>query len=560
MNQQSPRGPAAIVAAIRGVPVHEYLWLLATLLLSLALRLPFFNVAMIADEGGYALVTRGWLDGTGQLYGDLWISRPQGIFVVYAAIFETLGTDTVAIRLGAWIACALTTVVVWMIARHWVPAPVALYAAACFAMFSSLPNLEGFAANAEIFMGLPAAISAWLLLRSWELGWGRWHLISTGLAIGLATQLKPSGIVMFPVAVLFVLLIEPTPLAIILQRTGWILGGIAIVGIPSLLHGWYLGWSDFVYATMTYRLTSQSTATTTLQGHFDRMFNLDYRFCALVGVVGVVLILKYREPIRRGYFRLAFAPHPQMPKPSLKRPSRTVHVVPQAAAPLLSLSRPADPVGFLLRLWGVGCFLGIAMGGDWWSHYLIQIVAPFSIWFARATLDILKSLPRPDRVMFASILIGVVLAPYWVVFAGNRDSRSITEALFAHVGYPAQADVAAYLNQHTEPGTPIFVAFDQAAIYYLADRPAAYRHLYAQELEAIPNSYSEILSMIQGPDRPLYIVTTRQADLFPDRGAIFWQLVGEHYQLETEIDGVPIYRAKEIAGQNERLKHVLAAS
>jgi hypothetical protein len=51
--------------------------------------------------------------------------------------------------------------------------------------------------------------------------------------------------------------------------------------------------------------------------------------------------------------------------------------------------------------------------------------------------------------------------------------------------------------------------------------------------------------MIQSADRPMYIVTTRQADVFPDRGAIFWQLVGEYYQLETEIDGVPIYRRKE---------------
>ena len=79
-----------------GIAPAECAWLVAAMLFSLALRVPFFNVAMIADEGGYAYATRGWLDGTGQLYGDLWISRPQGIFLVYAAIFKTLGTGTVA--------------------------------------------------------------------------------------------------------------------------------------------------------------------------------------------------------------------------------------------------------------------------------------------------------------------------------------------------------------------------------------------------------------------------------------------------------------------------------
>jgi 4-amino-4-deoxy-L-arabinose transferase-like glycosyltransferase len=545
MNPHRQRGPAAILAAIRGVPVHEYLWLMATLLLSLALRVPFLKVAMIADEGGYAMAARGWIEGTGQLYGDLWISRPQGIFVVYAAIFETLGTDTVAIRLGAWIACALTTIVIWMIARHWVPAPIALFAAACFAFFTSLPNLEGYTANAEIFMGFPAAVAAWLLLRSWELGWGRWHLLGIGIASGIAIQLKPSAVVMIPVAILFILLIEPTPLAIVLKRSAWILAGVAVIGIPTFIHGWYLGWSDFVYATITYRLTSQSSATNSMQGHSDAIFNLDYRDCTLAATIIVVLILKYREPIRRAYLWLAFTQHHHLPSPRLKRPSRTLNAIPEAAAPLLSLSRPSDPVGFLLRIWAIGCVAGIAMGGDWWAHYQIQIAAPFSIWFARTTVGIFKGLPRWDRVMFTTVVLGLLMVPYWVLFTGDRDPKSMTDHLFAHVGYPAQAEVAAYLREHTEPGTPIFVAFDQAAIYYLADRPPAYRHLYAQELNAIPNSYSEILSMIQGPDRPLYIVTTRQADLFPDRGAIFWQLVGEYYQLETEIDGVPIYRAKE---------------
>lgn len=530
----------AVVGGVRSVPAGEYAWLVATLLFSLALRVPFFEVAMIADEGGYAYVTRGWLNGTGQLYNDLWISRPQGILLVYATIFETLGTGTVAFRFAAWIACALTTIVVWLIARRWVSPPIALFAAACFAFFSSLPNLEGFTANAEIFMGLPAATAAWLLLRAHEREWPRSYLIGIGIVIGIATHLKPSGIVMIVVAWAFLLLIEPQPLRLFLVRCGLILAGLAIIGIPTLIHGYLLGWSDFIYATMTYRLTSQSSATISMNAHLEGIIKLLDRCFGLAIMIAIVLVLRYRERLRNGYRYLINVPSGRHRLQS--ESVFPVHAASSATEYSGSLSRPADEVGFLLGVWSIGCLIGISMGGDWWPHYLIQIAAPFSIWIAKVVVDLWGGLPKWDRRMFAITAVGLVLTPYWVMFVGDRDARSITNALFDHAGYPAQEEIARYLQDHTEPDDTVYVAFDQAAIYYLADRSPAYRHLYDQELRAIPDSYSEILSIIQGPDRPTYIVTTRQTGPFPDDARAFWQVVSPYYEFETEIDGVPIYR------------------
>jgi hypothetical protein len=49
--------------------------------------------------------------------------------------------------------------------------------------------------------------------------------------------------------------------------------------------------------------------------------------------------------------------------------------------------------------------------------------------------------------------------------------------------------------------------------------------------------------MVEGPNRPLYIVGTRQLAPFEDRGLAFWEAVQRHYVLETVVRGVPIYRA-----------------
>jgi len=140
-------------------------WGLLVVAVGLVLRWPFFGVPLNADEGGYAYVAQRWLDGRGELYGDLWISRPQGIFLAYGLIFRTLGTSVEAIHAGAWIAGLVTTIFVWLFARDWMGRRAAIAAALVFTLVNGSPYLEGYTANAEVFMALPAAVGAWLLLR-----------------------------------------------------------------------------------------------------------------------------------------------------------------------------------------------------------------------------------------------------------------------------------------------------------------------------------------------------------------------------------------------------------
>src|SRR3712207_8501289 len=52
------------------------------------------------------------------------------------------------------------------------------------------------------------------------------------------------------------------------------------------------------------------------------------------------------------------------------------------------------------------------------------------------------------------------------------------------IWYAAQDEVARFIRENSQPDDTIYVAFDQAAIYYLSDRKPAYRHLYDQELRA----------------------------------------------------------------------------
>jgi 4-amino-4-deoxy-L-arabinose transferase-like glycosyltransferase len=484
---------------------------------------------MISDEGGYAYVAQRWLDGRGTLYDDLWVSRPQGIFLAYSAIFHTIGDSVVALRIGAWLVGLLTMLVVWRFAVVWKGRHVAKLATLLFAVISASPAIEGFTANAEVFMALPAAGGVMLLWRACKTGWHPRHLVLAGALIGIAVLMKPSGIVMLPVAYVFALLASDASLGAVIRRSLWVTGGFFAALAPAFVHGYIVGWDNFVFAAVTYRLTHQSTATNSVTHHAHALFDLFSRIWPLIAVALLPLLVRWWAQVDRTVTR-TWAPGVS--------PARVGIVSPAGVRPHIQSGEEGT---VLLRLWLLGCLAGIAMGGDWWFHYLIQIAAPFSIWLAATLLDVRTVLNERGRWLMAAGIALLLMVPYSVVAKG--DAGDITKAIYGHPGYPDQVSVARYLQEHSPPETPIFIAFDQAALYYLADRPSIYRYLYDQELRALPETQEELIAIIESPNRPMYIVGTRQVAPFPDRGQAFWGTVMRYYHVETEVRGVPIYRA-----------------
>ena len=519
------------------IPSRGRSCLAAAVVLSLLLRAPFLGLPMISDEGGYAYVADRWLDGEGRLYHDLWVSRPQGIVVVYGLILQAPGSSVAGLRLAAWLASVLTLVLVWRYARQWAGPGAAAVAAVAFAAIASAPAIEGFTANAEVFMALPAAGAAWLLLRAGTGGWGAAGLLGAGACAGLATLLKPSGIVMIGVGVAFVWLLEDET-RVALWRSALLAAGFLAALAPSLVHGWWVGWDEFLFAAVVYRLTSQNAATAGLGYQTVAIVTLIVRCAAELSLVALALAAYHgRWPGRP----LRSAP----PRKGLPREWARVGrlgIVAGRIAP-----QRADPGTLLLTLWFLGSLASLVIGGDWWPHYLIQPAAPFAIWLARLLVGAWPRLDRLRRRALVAVAVIALLGPYVAVARGDPDA--VSQAIFRQPGYASQDEVAAYLREHAPVDASIFVAFDHPALYYLADRRAAYRYLYDAELLAIPGSYGALLDVISGPDRPRYVVGTKERAPYPDQGKAFWAAVARHYHLADTIHGVPIFREDDGLGR-----------
>ena len=487
----------------------------------IGLRVFFFELPMIHDEGGYALAARGWFEGTGTLYDDLWISRPQGIFVIYGITMKTFGYGVAAFRAMAWIFATFTVLAIWLYGRRWSSARIATLSALLGTVLLGSPTLEGYTANAEIFSGMPAAFAAFWLLRQAQTGWSRRGLIGIGMLVGLSTVLKPSGITMWLAAIAFVILFGAEPVRERLQRCGWLSLGVAIIGTITLIHGWTLGWSNFFYATITYRFVLQSSLS------YGWLHNLRQIGRMLINAAEFFLIIALVWLFRIRLFRRRVRPRAST-TPATSR-ARWLH------------TRTENPGGLLLRLWIAAAVLGVFMGGDYWTHYLILVVPPVSLWLALSLDAIALALIGWRRGLAMFMFVALLVLPYAVAVDGTA---GIYERLYRHPGYPAQAEVARYVREHTEPNQTIYVAFDQASIYYLADRKPAYRHLYDQELTALPDSYADIIALLNSDQRPVYIISTLHPGPFPDQSKAFWREVSRFYDLEIMIDGVPVYRVK----------------
>lgn len=517
------------------VTASPLFWIGLSSAISFLLTYRLFFLPMVSDEGGYAFAAERWFDGRGALYYDLWISRPQGIFLIYGAVIEWLGGSTSDLRFVAWGVNVLTMITVWVIACRWRGPRIAAGATLFFGLMMGSPAIEGFTANAEIFMALPAAISILTLMRAHSRNWGAGWLALTGLLTGISTQLKPSGIVMVAVACLFVALMawdSERFVRTVSTRMGMVMAGFGLSLAPALYHGYLVGWDAFVYASVTFRLTRQSSATSSLAHHLSALGELSSRIWPIYVVVALVLVARYLT-----------APA----KPAIaSAPVRKLRLQPAPPVGIVSVSQmtaiTSDPVRLLVQIWIVGCLVGISMGGDWWNHYVIQLAAPFAIWLAVSLTDLRGRLARGMHVALASTVAVMLLVPYGVLASDSRAEATMT--LFGHPGYADQEAVAEYIQDHTPPETPIFVAFDQAALYYLADRPSPYRYLFDQELRALPEAQGDLIAMVESSERPYYIVGTRQLAPFADRGLSFWEAVQRHYVLETVVRGVPIYRAK----------------
>lgn len=488
------------------------------LLLAVLVRMPFLHVPLIADEGGYAYTTHYGLSGK-TLYHLLWFDRTQGILWVYRVIFQTLGQSIVAIRLFAALYNAGSALLIYVIGRRLADKRTGLLAALLFALFSVMPHVQGFTANAELFMTLPALASlafllpgerthmepaAGLLARE-NIAAAR-RVFLSGVCAGIAVVIKPAEIAAVVVASLLLFLAarqEGAPWRARLRRQSVLGAGVFVGVLPALVDGLARDGRAYIGQVLLYRGATESIVS---PHAFGRLGHSVWNSLVVGGDVLPLVILT----------TLALAVYRHAMSVEARR---------------------------LAPLWFLASFGGIALGGNWFTHYFFQLLPPLAIYsaigvhaaFARGEAALWRI--RLITALNLSIMLTAAYAGHYFV----AEPAEISWDLYHDRAYQAQEPLVAYLKANSRPNDRIYIAFEAPEIYYLCARQSVFPVVWRQPILNDPATFDRLIATLDTPAGPEFIVDL-DAPRFQRAHDRLRPVLAHRYRLAAIVQGVQVYQ------------------
>ena len=214
----------------------------------------------------------------------------------------------------------------------------------------------------------------------------------------------------------------------------------------------------------------------------------------------------------------------------------------QDLVPLLALA----PLGFrrgqslLLGIWLGAGVLGFLGGGLYHPHYWIQLVPVLSV-LAGIGLVRLADLHLAVKLAFALTLIPVLA--YSTEVYTTRDAARISALTSDDSRLVSAPEVGRVLAAETKPGQPVYVIWANAAVYWYAHRPPAFKYLWYLNVQRIPGAPADVRGVLTGPSPPQAVAVYQDPDGIDATGDV-QRALDQRYQLVRRVGDVPVYRLR----------------
>lgn len=459
---------------------RDSLLLLLLCLLPILLYLPAMGSPFERDEGAYATIAQGILDGKVP-YRDLFDNKPPLIYGWYSLSFLVFGESVWAPRIVAAVLLSLTTLAVFGQAKLVMPRGVAFTAAAVFALSTGLPWVA-LHANTEAYMLLPlvtSLIAFTLGIRSGRLGW----FVLCGALGGLAVMTKQVAVwnvIALAVVAASWRVSEDTPLATRLKPAMSVLGGavasIALVMLPFVING---SADDLLYANLSYNWLYVGALSMA-----QRLLNAGYGFLLFFGVAAPVIVAGvigllaiWRQRRRQAYYAVA--------------------------------------------AWAVGSAVGVATGGRFFPHYFLHLLPALAILSAIVFYDVWHRrgaafVSKP--VLWVAVSLVVISAgTNAVLYLVPRQAEHVVAANVYHQKQWEEHgdELGDFIERTTRPGDTIFNLGRESYLYFYADRQPPGRYFYDWAVNYDDRNLAELIVDLR-TTRPKYIIDSAQMPLFED--------------------------------------------
>jgi len=450
-----------------------------------------------ADEGGYLAEARAWGRGA-TLYKDVWVDRPQGLLLLFR-IWNDVGLGSpVGVRILALVACLGGAAAAGAIAQRLFGRGAAWMAALSVGVLTSIPQAEGFIANAELLSCSVGIVALAVLVRAF---WDRDEpslrgVFLAGLVAGAALSIKQSGFDAFAAGLLL--------LAAGCARRGWsrrhrllalpvAVGGVLVPIVLLMIHGAITGWHRWWYAFAGYRLDQRSA-----------LKNADWE--------------NYHETAQ------------------LLMPKLWPAIIVGLIAMLWSVRRNHVRAAALLVLWCGLAVVAFLMGGQFFRHY--WVIVGFPLGTASAGFVSMLRQHTARYTAFVATLVVPLLAvinswtiPHDLVGTKLSDDTRLTKS--EHIGD--------WFEQHKQPGENIIALCVSAALYGNVSTDPPYPYLWFALIPQVPGAQQKLIDLMEGPDAPTYVAVFQPVEQCDPSGRI-GQALTERYERIDPVDGVPMFQ------------------
>jgi len=475
------------------------LWLFLLLFVVLILRIPsFFEPYSYGDEMIYLTLGQGVRNGL-TLYKDIHDNKPPLLYLTAALAGNLFWFKAI---LAIW--HLISVVIFWKLTTVLLPKRERLQqiATGVFAIFTTIPLLEGNIANAELFM-VGFTCAGFLLLLSKELTVKK--IIYAGVLLGTAVLFKMPAAFDIP-AIVFLWLaagkLNKPHLKEVARKTLYLSIGVLLPILLTFI--WYA-----------------------IRGAFG-----DYVTAAFMQNVGYLSSWRPDDVKEPFFVRNA---------PLLIRSMLVLTV-----ALILFIKRKVLSKNFIFAtIWLVLSLFAVTLSERPYPHYLIQSVPPISI-----LVGILLTKKTTEQVyaiipLTLAFLVPVYFKfwhyptyPYYERFI-RLSTRQITkdEYLLSFGGdVVTNYKVAKYIASSTKKSDKIFVWGDTAKIYALTKRQTPVKYVADYHIKDFANEQGVINELKANP--PIMIVITKDASQFLSLN----RFMKDNYALVETIDGTEIWR------------------
>jgi hypothetical protein len=189
----------------------------------------------------------------------------------------------------------------------------------------------------------------------------------------------------------------------------------------------------------------------------------------------------------------------------------------------------------VFRLWLVFAALGVLVGGNFHTHYYLQLVVPLAL--VAAFVDV-AARGRLALAVAASLVAVGFAVPLWGD-TGTAQARAIWPA-DRHL--LTDAAVARYVSEHSLPSQRLYVLWAAADVYYLADRPPLSPYMWLRNVQTIAGAVPEIRRRLN--ERGAELVVVEQPPALADPSGRTARVLHRRYRLAASIQNVAIYRLR----------------